>query len=152
MERKEKERELLENGESVKEQAKERHEAEVARLLEELNRLKEELNVSKKQNTDDETKLNEKYVQADKGYSEALETYDNEMRDHNKQKDIVTKEYEDQALAGSRDFTSTKIPGFLKLKSRDFSGSIVTMFWTPWNTLTPKIGNIDKNVFHFLQG
>ena len=33
-----------------------------------------------------------------------------------------------QALAGSRDFKSAKIPGFLKLKSRDFLGSIVTMF------------------------
>ena len=58
-----------------------------------------------------------------------------------------------QALAGSResrDFMSGKIPGFLKLKSRELSGSIVTVFSTPWNTLTPKIGKIDKNIFHFL--
>ena len=96
-ERREKEKALMEEGEAVKEAAKERHEAEVTRLNEELKKLHEELAVAKKANTDDEIKLNDKYVQADKGYSEALETYDNEMRDHNKQKDIVTKEYEDQA-------------------------------------------------------
>ena len=46
--------------------------------------MSEDLAIAKKSNTEDESKLNEKYVQADKGYSEALETYDNEMRDHNK--------------------------------------------------------------------
>lgn len=39
--------------------------------------------------------MTDKYDLADKAYTEALETYDNEMRDHNKQKDIVMKEYED---------------------------------------------------------
>ena len=34
-------------------------------------------------------------------------------------------------ILGSRDFMSAKIPGFLELKSRDLSGYIVTMFWTP---------------------
>ena len=54
-----------------------------------------------------------------------------------------------RALAGSRDFKSAKIPGFLKLKSRDFSGFFVTMFWTPWNALKPKIAKIAKNLFIF---
>ena len=39
--------------------------------------------------------MTDKYDLADKAYTEALETYDNEMRDHNKQKDIVMKEYDD---------------------------------------------------------
>ena len=85
----------MDEGERIKEAAQKRHEEEVERLNAELKKLSEDLAIAKKQNTEDETKLNEKYVQADKGYSEALETYDNEMRDHNKQKDIVTKEYED---------------------------------------------------------
>ena len=55
----------------------------------------------------------------------------------------------DQALAGSRDFKSAKIPGFLKLKSRDFLGFFVTMFMTPWNALKPKIAEIAKNLFTF---
>ena len=67
--------------------------------------------------------------------------------------DLPTRPTYLQALAGSResrDFMSGKIPGFLKLKSRELSGSVVTVFSTPWNTLTPKIGKIDKNIFHFL--
>ena len=40
-------------------------------------------------------------------------------------------------IPGSRDFESAKIPGFLKLKSRDFSGFFVTIFWTPWNAFSP---------------
>ena len=56
-----------------------------------------------------------------------------------------------QALAGyqeSRDFKSAKIEGILKLKSLEFSGFFVTMFWTPWNALNfrPKIAN---NLFTF---
>lgn len=39
--------------------------------------------------------MTDKYDLADKAYTEALETYDNEMRDHNKQKDIVQKEFDD---------------------------------------------------------
>ena len=55
-----------------------------------------------------------------------------------------------QALAGyqeSRDFKSAKIEGILKLKSLEFSGFFVTMFWTPWNALRPQIA---KNLFTFL--
>ena len=51
-------------------------------------------------------------------------------------------------IPGSRDFKSAKIPGFLKLKSRDFSGFFVTMFWTPWNALKPKIAEIVKKSFY----
>ena len=39
--------------------------------------------------------MTDKYDLADKAYTEALETYDTEMRDHNKQKDIVMKEFDD---------------------------------------------------------
>ena len=38
-------------------------------------------------------------------------------------------------IPGFPGFKSAKIPGFLKLKSRDFSGFFVTIFWTPWNAL-----------------
>ena len=48
---------------------------------------------------------------------------------------MMSKEGAWQALAGSRDLQSAKIPGFSKLKSRDFSGFFVAMFWTPWNAL-----------------
>ena len=54
-----------------------------------------------------------------------------------------------QALAGSRDFKSAKIPGFFRLKSQNCSGFFVTMFWTPWNALKPKIAEIAKKSFHF---
>ena len=37
--------------------------------------------------------MTNKYELADKGYSEALESYDTDMKDQNKQKDIVQKEY-----------------------------------------------------------
>ena len=40
----------------------------------------------------------------------------------------------------------------MNLQSRDFSGSIVTIFWTPSNALKPKIGKIDKNIFTFYKG
>ena len=52
----------MEEGEAIKEAAKERHEAEVERLNAELKKLHEELAVAKKANTDDEIKLNDKYV------------------------------------------------------------------------------------------
>ena len=43
----------------------------------------------------------------------------------------------------SWDFQSAKIAVFFKLKSRDFSRFFVTVFWTPWNALSP------TNLFHF---
>lgn len=60
-----------------------------------IGQLKEELDIAKKNHSTEEKHLTDKYDLADKAYTEALETYDSEMRDHNKQKDIVQKEYDD---------------------------------------------------------
>jgi len=57
--------------------------------------LTENLKIAKGSHSTEEKQLTDKYDLADKAYTEALETYDNEMRDHNKQKDIVQKEYDD---------------------------------------------------------
>ena len=51
-------------------------------------------------------------------------------------------------IPGSWDFKTDKIPGFLKLKSRDFSGFFVTMFWTPCNAIKPEITKIAKKSTH----
>lgn len=59
--------------------------------------LNEDLKIAKTSHAAEEKQLTDKYDLADKAYTEALETYDNEMRDHNKQKDIVQKEFDDAA-------------------------------------------------------
>lgn len=60
-----------------------------------IAQLQEELKIAKSSHATEEKQLTDKYDLADKAYTEALETYDNEMRDHNKQKDIVQKEFDD---------------------------------------------------------
>ena len=60
-----------------------------------IAQLQEELKIAKTSHAAEEKQLTDKYDLADKAYTEALETYDNEMRDHNKQKDIVQKEFDD---------------------------------------------------------
>ena len=52
----------MDEGERIKESAQKRHEEEVERLNAELKKLSEDLAIAKKSNTEDETKLNEKYV------------------------------------------------------------------------------------------
>jgi len=61
----------------------------VKKLQARIAQLTEELKIAKTSHAAEEKQLTDKYDLADKAYTEALETYDNEMRDHNKQKDIV---------------------------------------------------------------
>ena len=75
----------------------EQNKKKVANLQSRIRQLTEELENAKKQHAQEERDLTGKYELADKGYSEALESYDTDMKDQNKQKDIVQKEYEDAA-------------------------------------------------------
>lgn len=81
----------------MKTEAAERNKENVTRLAKKIEALQGELRDAKGQHNQEETLLTGKYIQEDKAYTEALEQYDTEMRDHNKQKDIVTKEFEDSA-------------------------------------------------------
>ena len=57
-----------------------------------------------------------------------------------------------QALAGSRDFKSAKISGFLKLKSRDFSGFLSPCFGPPGTLLRQKSPKLPKICLTFYKG
>jgi len=85
----------MEQGELIKTEAAERNKKRVTELKTRIQQLTGELKDAKGMHATEEKQLTDKYDLADKAYTEALETYDNEMRDHNKQKDIVMKEYED---------------------------------------------------------
>lgn len=87
----------MEKGEAIKQEAAERNQKRVKELQTRIANLTEELRTAKKVHDDEEKKLTANYDLADKAFTEALDTYDAEMRDHNKQKDIVQKEYEDAA-------------------------------------------------------
>jgi len=56
----------------------------VKKLQARIAQLTEELKIAKTSHSAEEKQLTDKYDLADKAYTEALETYDNEMRDHNK--------------------------------------------------------------------
>ena len=90
-----KEKELMEQGELIKQDAAERNKKRVTDLKARIAALNDELKGAKLSHAAEEKQLTDKYDLADKAYTEALETYDNEMRDHNKQKDIVMKEFDD---------------------------------------------------------
>ena len=94
-EKRQKEKELMEQGEAIKQEAAERNKKKVHELQTRIAALNDELKGAKMSHQQEEKALTDKYDLADKAYTEALETYDNEMRDHNKQKDIVMKEFED---------------------------------------------------------
>ena len=94
-ERKDKQRDLENEGVRIDEEAKARNEDRVKTLNARIAELTENLKIAKGTHATEEKQLTDKYDLADKAYTEALETYDNEMRDHNKQKDIVQKEYDD---------------------------------------------------------
>ena len=85
------------DGEEVKQDAEKRHLETVARLKKKIAELTENLEIAKKTHSAEEKDLTGKYELADKGYRESLEQYDTDMKDQNKQKDIVQKEYEDAA-------------------------------------------------------
>ena len=81
----------------VKADAEERHKKRKEELQKRIRELTEALDIAKKSHAAEEKDLTGKYELADKGYRESLEQYDTDMKDQNKQKDIVQKEYEDAA-------------------------------------------------------
>jgi len=88
-------KELEEEGLQIQEEAAKRNEERVKQLQARIAELTENLKIAKGTHATEEKQLTDKYDLADKAYTEALETYDNEMRDHHKQKDIVQKEFDD---------------------------------------------------------
>ena len=77
-------KELEEEGAQIQEDAAKRNEDRVKQLQARIAELTENLKIAKGTHAAEEKQLTDKYDLADKAYTEALETYDNEMRDHNK--------------------------------------------------------------------
>ena len=90
-----KERELQEQGEAIRIESEERNKKRMIELNARIAQLTEELKIAKQSHAAEEKQLTDKYDLADKAYTEALASYDDEMRDQNKQKDIVKKECDD---------------------------------------------------------
>lgn len=80
---------LKEKGEEKMERMAQRHAERKAALLKEIADLENRLAATKKQHMDDETKLTGAFETADRGYSDALAAYDEEMRTHEEALDMA---------------------------------------------------------------
>ena len=89
------ETELGKNGTERLKQLEAAHQERKKQLLEEIASLESQHKEIKGRNMVDEKNLNDKFELAEKGYKDALETYDADMREYVKNKETAQKQYDE---------------------------------------------------------
>ena len=90
------ESDLMTKGQLIKEGSEQRHASTMTSLQQSIDGLNADYNALKAGNQTAEKTLLTNYDNADKQYTEALESYDQDMRDKNKERDEFQAELEDQ--------------------------------------------------------
>ena len=81
--RKTKEDDLTNAGKDIEKQREDEHNKRKAELQKKIDEMTKALDLKIAQNKDEEAKLTAAFEQADKGYSEALESYDTDLMTQN---------------------------------------------------------------------
>ena len=90
------ESQLISKGQAIKEASEKRHAETMTALQAEIEQLTSQYNTMKDENQRYEKTLLGQFDGADKQYTEALESYDTDMRDKNKERDEMQGDLDDQ--------------------------------------------------------